>query len=193
MLLHSPASDCRFRPIQHSSNVRDGALNAGRSRINHHVFSIPGLVLASENILPGRKSEPRDIAHSILNPVAMLRLIGANDLHVDCDNAATPRNTTPGISRKLNWIHAVGDYAAARAQVLRSCVVGHTVPGFVHSALDRAGMSQSLLNRIDTQMNCPGLARQFFGDGCLANARKAAKDDKGRSVLLHISDATLPV
>jgi hypothetical protein len=90
-------------------------------------------------------------------------LCGIATHHLDVDKFCTlfSCDTLPFAARELNGIAGIGHNTHAEPQVVSSYAIGEPVPFTLY--LEVAEVSQSLLDRIDSQVNSSQIRSQVLG------------------------------
>ena len=101
--------------------------------------------------------------------------VRADDFDVDRLYACAFCYVAPSVARDLQGVDRVCDDRAAEAQVVFGEGVGDAVAFLNHG---KAGVAQSLFDRVDAEVHCAGLAREFARNGRLAGSGQPAQDDE---------------
>ena len=142
--------------------------------------SIPDLVMALDDGLPGRQLMPLDVSRPGFNATPMLDGIGAD--HFDFAARTPARRAT---SSQASRVACTGFTVSATTILpMREIVLRHAIGDRIARrpdiGLQDVAGPHRLLDRVEPDMHRPQSLCQCPGDGRLARARQSAKRDEHR-------------
>ena len=138
--------------------------------VNHKMLAVPWVILAGNNLFPGRRFQTGDVDDSLLHPTPMLFAVEAPNLHLYEGDSHGIRYRDPGIPSQLNRIDRIRHYGSTNSEIVLRDRVGNAIPGIINWLAQKSRISERLFHRVDAHMHGADLTGQFLGNGCLASS-----------------------
>src|SRR5579864_4223153 len=147
------------------------------------MFPVPLVILARNHLFPSRKFESGYVGDTALHSGTMLASVRA--LHLDFDETRPYGcgNRHPRVASDLPGVHRIGHHSPPEQEVISRHRVSRAITRIIHGLKHHVGVAECLFDGIDPDEDGAYLRGQLPGDGSLACAGQAAKDDEHQSYL----------
>jgi hypothetical protein len=153
------------------------------------MLPIPWLIVALHHSRPIGRNEPGNVDCAGLNAPTMLLWVRTDHLNLDHTGARSHAEVAPCVAGNHPLINGIRDDDMAQAQIVPCYSKRYAIPDVVNRPWQTRGVSNRLLNRVNSQPDGVELPSQLPSDRRLARSWKPREYDEHRPHLHRSRDA----